>query len=81
MQADFYPPDSPRFKANLSKASIVAAAGIGDEEGLMEGVAMARKAVELDPTEGDHRQVTSTTSHGLCPKCCGRGERSHTALP
>jgi hypothetical protein len=48
----------PRFaQGNLSKQTIVAAVRVGDELGVMQGLALAREAVELDPTEGDHRQV------------------------
>ena len=44
-------------QGNLSKQTIVAAVRVGDELGVMQGLALAREAVELDPTEGDHRQV------------------------
>ncbi len=57
MQVATYPLHSARGKGSLSKAAIVAAARIGDELGLMHGLTLAREAVDLDPTEGDHRQV------------------------
>ena len=62
MQAATYPPNSARFKGNLSKAIIVAAARIGDEAGILRGLELAREAVELDPLEGDHRQVQRISS-------------------
>ena len=57
MQAAAYAADSARFKGNLSKAVIVAAAHSRDETRMLQGLSLARDAVELDPTEGDHRQV------------------------
>jgi hypothetical protein len=63
MQAAAYPSESARFLATESKAAIVAASHVGDDVGMKQGLALAREAVQLDPTEGDHRQVTATTLH------------------
>ena len=49
MQAAAYPAHSARAKGNLSKAAIVAAARIGDEAGMVQGLALARQAVHTYP--------------------------------
>ena len=51
-----FPAESARFNGNLSSMTVKEATELRDPEMALEGLRLARAAVVLDPTEGDHRQ-------------------------